>query len=1643
MNEIVHVPARPDAVAVLPPSGGPEIARGNLLDTIDEQVRSGHHALVVEGESGDGKTVLVNAYARRHATRAVRISVSAASKWGYDPNCVLQNIALEVHRLLAIDPPAADHVFQESDLQKLYTRLARRGTSEPILFILDGLHEVPDEDDHVRRRLIDLVPLGLGGITAILTDSVPSRLRLADTAKVKTWRLTRFTLDESKEYLKDVVSDPKVIQDLHQTFKGRPGSLAVVYRLISAGTTPQQLLANPEGDLGSLLEREWLSVGTLAETDLQALGLLVFARTAITSSDIARVLHAKQESVDALLRRIPFVHTDVETRVITIAGETMRQFVVRKTERYKSALLDALIQDLQHNPSARESLSALPRYFQDAGRLDELVTYLTPNRLSESLRSAETLRPLSETLAVGLEAAAKLKRDGDLYRFSLQTSAVAEIGSAASWDSQTNAVLALGDFDQALQIAESVPLAKDKLLLLASVASAQRIDGLSPSDVLVERIRRLLDDVVDSLGPEQAVDLAGRLFVVMPDRATQLVQRAASAGRPGGSVDWAIAQLTIYAALSKNAAAEAGGSHADIGAAMRAHIRDPELRRFSSSISTSLSSVSAADALAQARTIDNARDRIYFLWHWTDQNRQRPDAIEVTHAAIDLIVATTEYSPNARDVLRIARPLRFCDDQVAAQRCVSRLEAHLGDLADLGPAAELFRLRILLAATTYRWNREAGRTRFQEEYFAISDIKDLAVKAECLGRFASQLLVADPDAYLETADQLRSLVDKDLRQCVESLLSCTGDHEQMLSPVVAAVANTHPSLAVELLQRANTLNRRDSLRLKAIEHMLRGPASPIALETAIQIVRQAETPSSASECALALWRELETRPKTLGVAPTLADDLASVCFVGRDARDRSLTAALAYSAIRQAQLTGQDELLARLRDLLRRSIGEIDDAWEAVDTALEACSLLAKADAELARECLKTAQSIQGERLDGRSGPTWLVLAPIKLAIAALAGLMRKACDQASDTERLLTLIKRLPSKVLRAQLRSELAVWFYVAGRLDDCRRIVQDNLLPEIRALEESPTGLFTLCVVSAADAIFLAVPETAKAMFGKLDREYRDIAISRAVAAKLNRLPASEPYRDDDNRAARLTREDMDELVPLLRMIDADFTAGTIVDRLTTAIVEADITKFSSQQLASMSEQLESVASELFPRKDWIQHRGYAVLCSAAARRIKGRKLEFSDPAIAEARAIPNSSDRSFVLAHLSKLTKAEAGAKLLDEAAELARQIPVEVEKIERLGHVAEVGIRLKRSAGTSLAKETCRLSQLCDHGDMDTVRRRLMDVACRMDRELAGALAEAADTDPARISARKARAAKQLREQLQAWDATKAVMDHTGDESLPPAEVERLPASTWQALASLNARRTEAKRLDDLRPYIRIAANLPLSEAYPIMAWILANVRSRFEANPDGARVLRPFFDACSMVAEFSAASAFPTHSLRLPTGSDSRDPMLVRIGEQKEARDFIERWIADHVKTCLLICDPYFGPDDLWVLAAVLRHSPDAEVIILISREKYTLGKPSAEEQFRSRWRDMSDQEPPRTEVVVCGVADSGKLPVHDRWWLADSVGLRPGTSLSGLGSRESRLNEISPSELGADRAMIEEYSKRRVRKTPDGKLIQYSTFML
>jgi hypothetical protein len=73
----------------------------------------------------------------------------------------------------------------------------------------------------------------------------------------------------------------------------------------------------------------------------------------------------------------------------------------------------------------------------------------------------------------------------------------------------------------------------------------------------------------------------------------------------------------------------------------------------------------------------------------------------------------------------------------------------------------------------------------------------------------------------------------------------------------------------------------------------------------------------------------------------------------------------------------------------------------------------------------------------------------------------------------------------------------------------------------------------------------------------------------------------------------------------------------------------------------------------------------------------------------------------------------------------------------------------------------------------------------------------------------------------------------------------------------------------------------------------------------------------------------------------------------------------------------------------------------------------SPDDEYRQQWRLISDQAPPKTEIVIVGIESSGKSPIHDRWWITQGGGLKIGTSFNSLGkTQDSMITRIPPTAL-------------------------------
>src|SRR5262249_14061698 len=169
---------------------------------------------------------------------------------------------------------------------------------------------------------------------------------------------------------------------------------------------------------------------------------------------------------------------------------------------------------------------ALPGYLYKAGRLDELLQYLSPGYLEKTLQHSQSLAPVKQKVDLGVQVSLDLSRDSDLVRFSIHKSALMQLDTADVWKAEIEARIALDDFPTAIGLAQSAGLKEDRLHLLAVVAKGRRQKGLAPEAELIESIKLLYGQIDKRQLGKRAFKIASDLVYTNPALAVELVEEA-------------------------------------------------------------------------------------------------------------------------------------------------------------------------------------------------------------------------------------------------------------------------------------------------------------------------------------------------------------------------------------------------------------------------------------------------------------------------------------------------------------------------------------------------------------------------------------------------------------------------------------------------------------------------------------------------------------------------------------------------------------------------------------------------------------------------------------------------------------------------------------------------------------------------------------------------------------------------------------------------------------------------------------------------------------------------------------------------------------------------------------------------------------
>lgn len=1623
-----------------PKTPEPEIDRGNVLDGIDRVFGGSATMVIVEGD-GLGKTNILAKFALRHSNQSAALFVNTSSRWGCDIEYLRRDLANQLNWILTKEELGPEDVPDDVFLRKAFTEIHRinRRRNKNFYFIVDGIDELPPDFAVVQQSVINILPWGLHQFKFLLSgDSIRMTNLLPKNITIKPFPLAPFSQDETRRYFSNTNLSPANVDCIYRIWRGLPSHLASIRRLVQFGDVePDKLFEQLPSHLPGLFELEWKKADLSDSLTSSVLAILAHDRGDHTISRLARLLNCSDDKIVSRVDDLSFVLIDDSSGKIAFVSEAFRSFAVSHLDDKRREVANLFVDAIFQQSDDLTSFNNLSRYLEETGRFSELLNYISPEYLRGKLESSQSLQIVKYTAALGLQAAQRLHRDDALIRFGMQQSALNEVGIAASWRSEVMARTAVGDFESALSLAQRTVLQEDRLHLLAVIARVKRQQKLVVEQELSNQIKFLYSQIEWREVNDQAVDIAADLLYTHPDLAINLLEQT---GRPRSgdqTLDWAFASLYLKAEAVSNEFDDFVRLHELVSS----KIKDPVAKTFSSSMSEYVKDYSAEQVIAEAQKLDRPVEAVYLLRRWAVANKRKQNAVKVVDFALNLIIRTTPYSPNARDFQEIASPLPFVPDKNIALELVRSFDSQKGVISTVGPTEDFVLLTLILAETEFRWDFNNGRHRFVEIYYYILGIVDIYIKANCTAHLLSSITRVDPRHELETLDKLHSSTEGDLRLYVAQLLEATSDHYDVTQRIIAALSLEKSDLAHEFAMQLNVEPRRNAALRDIITNIISDGVTKNRLVQARNLLSNIKDAGLRDEVVDAILNEASLDNELDEEAFKALLPVIHACGDILDVEVKCRAYCHVIIVAKKVLATDWEDLRNSTIDKIETTWNQIDIAWQRIEIGFKMAEKLAQVLPDYAQRLIQLTDAFRKNVLFESEWAASSYNFSVSLSLRAYSGLLLRRHDTAEHLAAINNLIEQISSLGEQAILWSELALYYAQNKRTDDAKKIVSQHIRPLLERLRQVKDNHYFNVLVSAAPALFVAHSVTAFEILKDLPISEQDRAcwgICRYIMLK--RSP-SDPYEYWMLQNSNVSYEDIVDVCAVADRISTDVHIYQIIEWITDVLLaRSSRTKYSHQQKSDLIRRLKDLVGAKLPNPRFIKHEGWKVAALAKIERVNKYNNDDWKKIIDQARTIPNKSDRSLVLGMVTAsmpLKDSHLRDRLFEEVTQEIEQMPDVTDKINQYKSMAYLN-----SANPTLYSKYLRraMSIASEKKLLDRIeyQRQIIDLAYRFDRDLASSLASLSDDDPARNI---------LKQQL---DTLKAVED-IASQSTPTTIMDsgEFPDIAWRLLGKLNANRINALHVDKTRLYIEQAASLPMHEAYPILSWVIQNAVVRHANTEQALTLLRPIFEATLLGAELTARvavrSAIDSKRLRdvrfVETGLTQN---VFGAGERQAALSFLRSWFEQHLGDTLKICDQYFGPEDLDLLKLVLSVKPDCRVLVLSGQKHHNdLRISNPAESYRVHWRSISDQEPPETEIVIVGRAASKKSPIHDRWWITNGFGINVGTSFNSLGiTQESIIMPLSEEKTIQCEQELDQYLFRQKRDY-SGERLEYTITIL
>jgi len=1624
------------------------ILRKQYFRTIEDALKS-NDVLFLEGRSDSGKTVLLGQYGKSD-NNTITVFFNQFSSLDFTADYFLRNVSNQICHLLNENPDDVDDdtigsvEFYQRKVQDLCRKKKR--SREQVVIIIDGLESCIENRKSLVQELFSIMPLKKIPFKIVLSGKKESFQKLIPELKKAQSRvidLSPFSEYEIIHYLG--LKDEEYVDELYEITSGLPGRLVNIKRKIDAGTPLEEIVDYK--NYKEFIEEDCVTIDEKNENLMMILSILALDDKPHSIDSISKLTELLNPEIQNLISPIDIV-TSIDSKIQFISNAHRSYFT--DSLRANREMVDDLLIRYYADQQNSESIGELPILYSRKERWDDVITVINKDSMKKILESTGSLKTVNDYISYGITASQKRDSFSDLWRFSFQGSIVNELDNYLFWESEIEARSSIRDYDGAINLANSAILKIDKLSLLTLVAKLQRELDSNVDSELENLIRELYSEVDLSSAGEKIYEIVSNLIYALPNLAIELIEGGEGENDSDDNInDWVLSKLSTGAIESAIKSSEDNHVEQRLDALQK--IGGAESKKLNRALRFLVGKYDSKKVISEVQKLQDPNERLKLIRLWLTNYKGEGEVYEVIKYGLQQLVEVGSTIPDIKDLGELTSHVPTIEDLDKRKSLYSSFRKIEGDFKTTVFVKNRFRYQLHMFHVKFSIDKNGALKQLDTFFSDIGNLPDEIIKLEVYSELYSTLCKIEDKAVRNHIN----LVYKNIITLFEEVYVKTSYHEEISKSIIEILGKDNVNLCLKIIGKVNTKGQRLRLYVELLEAYLNNPIAIIRWDLLEKILNQLSNKrykQNAIETIVERFSEEKELDDSiiLKLMPyfNMVDD-----FLG--SMNKSYITLYILKVLDKNDIW-REKLEKRFLSKLHFNWSNIEADWSKIDFGFKICSELPECYAEFKGKLFNECIEIKKESwLDSRK-VAYVYNNCVKLVIHSFYGLAASGKDDKNDLAILKKLINRIPSAAFRLDLWCECAYGMLDLGRNDLFNGIMDKFITTELETLKSGENASLINGVHEVYTLLFIynsALKDYYEECFSE---EVVEIAIMRCCEYLLS---GEAPYKPYDGSRSNYSH-DFGNIISAqkqMALISNDSNFYYCVKLLCEALSKTDKREISDIQLTTILNELTETVELKLPDQENVKHEGYLILSEVqilSARRRGGDKDDWVQ-LIERSKLIPNRSDKILVMSELLRLSppskfglkeEQELLASEIYSSLDVLKESKINYEFIHRTLDVTEVMYKHNQRDWKERVNEAFSFSKELKSGaDVYSMRTDMIDTMYKLNPDFAKQLVE---QNMEQESGRKV-LKKRIEDHYKSLEMSKKIRENQTIEKVESKNRDIFVKGVYSALKSLNSNLITPKKINELMEYLPHGNKAPLHEVFPIFSYYLTNCQKVYTGKSLTGRVQNIHRDNFTQAVEATELTEILLHNKKLKTGDLSAvtkgdfTNKIFHPGDRREALDFIREWLHDHLKGgTLIISDPFFKKNDLDLLKLVLEINKNVKVSILASEGA---GDPNLEDDLMERWREISQQDPPITDMTYCWIpSDGGISPFHDRHILTEDGGLRVGTSVNSVGGKkESEISVMSYSDAENVRQEILNEYLTRSKRIIDGHKVKYNSFNL